>query len=115
MALRPWHSFDATPVCVLQVPDSVDKRRSDPKINDIDDWFRYGGADASQLGELIVVALAYPRKPTLILPSAGVPIISCAETLFKALAKQKQGNNLFPKPGSEDLVPDVPIVPRSPS
>src|SRR5262245_31386431 len=79
------------PLCVLQVPDSVDEGRkeSDPKINDIDDWFRYGGADQSQLSELIGVALAYPRKPTLILPSAGVPIISCAETLFKALAKQK--------------------------
>jgi hypothetical protein len=59
------------------------------KINDIDDWFRYGGANQSQLRELIGVALAYPQKPILILPSAGVPIISCAETLFKGLAKQK--------------------------
>jgi hypothetical protein len=79
------------PLYVLKVPDSIDKGRkeSDPKINDIDDWFRFGGADGSQLGERIAVALAYPRKPTLILPSARVPIISCAETLFKALAKQK--------------------------
>jgi hypothetical protein len=72
------------PLCVLEVPNDVD-----PKINDIDDWFRYGGADQSQLSELIAMALAYPQKPILILPSAGVPIISCAETLFKGLAKQK--------------------------
>ena len=69
---------------VLQIPNDVD-----PKINDIDDWFRYGGADQSQLSERIGVALAHPQKPTLILPSAGYPIILCAETLFKGLAKQK--------------------------
>jgi hypothetical protein len=72
------------PLCVLQVPNDVDL-----KINDIDDWFRYGGAEQSRLSELIAVALAYPQKPTLILPSAGVPIISCAKILFKGLAKQK--------------------------
>jgi hypothetical protein len=72
------------PLYVLQVPPDVD-----PKINDIDDWFRYGGADQSQLSELIGIALTYPQKPILILPSAGVPIISCAKILFKGLAKQK--------------------------
>jgi hypothetical protein len=35
------------------------------------------------------MALAYPQIPILILPSAGLPIIWCAETLFKGLAEQK--------------------------
>jgi DNA polymerase-1 len=91
------------PLCVLKVPNDAD-----PKINDIDDWFRYGGADPTKLKELLKVALAYPRKPILILPSAGVPIISCAEILFKGLAKQKthfvrNGELVSPRESSDGL------------